>query len=75
MTSEIHYRIAGAINTMYALPCCEAVFGSKLYIHEYPNIHGEMTSVMSRSQVGKALHNPTCPTSIAYSYNPLEVLA
>ena len=36
---------------MYALPCCEAVFGSKRYIHEYPNIHDEMTSVMSRCKL------------------------
>ena len=35
------YSMAGAINTMYALPCCEAVFGSKRYIHEYLNIHDE----------------------------------
>ncbi|MGC2574586.1 MAG: hypothetical protein WA364_23995 [Candidatus Nitrosopolaris sp.] len=37
-----------------ALPCCETVFGSKPYIHEYSNIHDETKSVMSRLQVGQA---------------------
>jgi hypothetical protein len=47
--------MAGAINTMYALPCCEAVFGSKPYIHGYPNIYDGMTCYVAEIQLPKKI--------------------